>query len=109
MSDFWNRVREALSAQGTTQEWVARKIGIRPDSFSRWIGRGILPSVDQGAAIASALGTTTEYLVTGKDPEGLSPRIHALAKSLSILSEDDLSDVEALVANKLSKYPHKDA
>lgn len=65
--EFWDRVRDEIKKQNTTQAWVAGNIPIGPEKFSRWIVNGVMPNADQAQAIAKALGTTVEYLVTGED------------------------------------------
>ena len=42
-------------------------VGIAPNSFVYWKKRGTIPQADVAVAIAAALNTTVEYLVTGKD------------------------------------------
>jgi transcriptional regulator with XRE-family HTH domain len=81
MVSFWTRVKELIDSQNTTQEWVATKMGKRPDTFSRWISRDTMPTAEEAYFIASALNTTVEYLVTGKKQgllSGLSPPIQSL-------------------------------
>jgi transcriptional regulator with XRE-family HTH domain len=74
---FWERVEAEIGKAKTTQEWVAGKVGTRPDSFSRWKKKGILPDASEAVAIAHALGATVEYLVTGSDASDPWLREHA--------------------------------
>lgn len=68
---FWERVSIRIREQNTSQQWVASKIGVRPDSFSRWINRDVLPDAERATLIAKALGTTVEYLVSGEAPRAV--------------------------------------
>jgi len=68
--DFWSRLKNEIRAKDTTQEWVAGKIGVPFGTFRKWMTRKTYPSIKQGIEIAQLLGTTAEYLVTGKEPEG---------------------------------------
>lgn len=67
---FWDRVKARIKQQNTTQAWVAGKIGVPAQTFRRWslAEKEIMPDADQVVAIAAALGTTVEELVTGKAP-----------------------------------------
>mgnify|MGYP000156238730 CR=1 FL=1 len=91
---FWQRVKERIKALNTTQEWVASKIPIRADSFSRWIQRNTLPRADEAYRIAKALDTSVEYLLTGNDP-----MLSLEDKTLLVLAKkykDLLNDLEEL-------------
>ena len=72
--DLWDRIRGEIEAQKTTQEWVARQIGVRADLFRRWLSRKTMPNADQVVGIAEALGTSVEYLVKGIRPTYLSSK-----------------------------------
>jgi transcriptional regulator with XRE-family HTH domain len=62
---FWDRVRELIDSQNTTQDWLSAKIGKRPDTFSRWISRDTMPTAREAYLLARALNTTIESLVDG--------------------------------------------
>jgi transcriptional regulator with XRE-family HTH domain len=62
---FWERVKELIISQNTTQEWVSKMIGKRPDTFSRWITRDTVPSAKEAYFISKALHTSVEYLIDG--------------------------------------------
>jgi len=96
--DFWQRVLKKIDDERTTQAWVASKIGMRPDSFSRWISRDVWPGVDMGVGIAKALGTTAEYLVTGESAAEWKPtaRIASIVGCLMELDDHDLRAVATL-------------
>lgn len=63
---FWDRVKAEVKRQDTTLEWVALKTGISKRTLYGWIAKRVLARVDEAHAIASALGVTVEYLVTGE-------------------------------------------
>lgn len=66
MLDFWIRVKNKIKETGSTQDSVAAAIQERADNFSRWIQRDRLPDAEQTYKIASILGVSVEYLVTGE-------------------------------------------
>lgn len=64
-ADFWQRVKNLIKAQNTTQEWLAKSTGINFSNMKQQIFHKRMPSADDAVKIAAALGTTAEYLVTG--------------------------------------------
>jgi transcriptional regulator with XRE-family HTH domain len=65
---FWDNVEPLREAKNLTQKKLSNIIKVPFRTFQGWLSKGILPDVEQAAKIAAALGTTVEYLVTGKDP-----------------------------------------
>jgi transcriptional regulator with XRE-family HTH domain len=95
---FWDRVKSEIKSQNTTQEWVATKAGQKLRTFQGWISREIMPNADQAQAIASALGVTVEYLVTGTDSTDPWMREHFhLIEDLKTLTTEALEDQEAAI------------
>jgi len=101
--DFWQRVKTQIKSQDTSQAWVANKIPIGPEKFSRWISSNVMPKADQAQIIAQALNTTVEYLVTGK--ESVPDRIPAWAKEIV----EDLAVLPPDVRAVRAKDIHRDA
>jgi transcriptional regulator with XRE-family HTH domain len=100
---FWERVKNEVKAQNTTQEWLAKKADIIPGTIKQQIHHNRLPDVEQGQKMAIALGVTVEYLVTGKPPAGLPEDILAIARAAERLSPEGrkvaLHQVEALAVD----------
>ena len=67
--DFWKRLNALIKERKVTQEWVANQLGIKYPTFKNWSARHIIPDAIQSVAIAKALNTSVEYLVTGKEPD----------------------------------------
>lgn len=65
--NIWVRMKELVRNENTTQEWVAKSIGVSYRTFNGWISRKIMPNADQAYRIARALHTTVEYLVDGEE------------------------------------------
>jgi len=70
--DFWARLKNAIKAQNTTQEWVASKIGVSLSTFRKWMHRRTYPDLREGVEIAKLLETSAEYLITGFEPKELN-------------------------------------
>lgn len=64
--DFYERVKTLSKVQGVTVRSVIESCGINYDSYNSYKRYGNLPRTDESLAIAKALKTTVEYLVTGE-------------------------------------------
>ncbi|MDR1747439.1 MAG: helix-turn-helix domain-containing protein [Spirochaetaceae bacterium] len=67
MSDFAERLRETIEYTGLLQKEVAAKAGIKKRALDMYLGsQKSMPPADIAVQLASVLGVTVEYLVTGK-------------------------------------------
>ena len=69
MEEWARRVQELMSQTGRTQADLARACAIKPGCVSGWFGQGKptkMISGDNLVATANVLGTTAEYLMTGR-------------------------------------------
>jgi transcriptional regulator with XRE-family HTH domain len=83
---FWENVKEAVKAQNTTQEWVAKKAGISFNTFQGWISKGIFPRVNEAVRIAAVLNTSVEYLVNNAVRDN-TRAIRLIYQNLPIIEE----------------------
>jgi transcriptional regulator with XRE-family HTH domain len=67
--DFYERVKKLAKANKMTIETVVGQAGLSLASYNAYRRHENLPRADEAAKIAAALGTTVEYLVTGKEPD----------------------------------------
>ena len=67
MQKFWSRVRNQIRAHKISQEKFAQYIGVPRSTFFRWQKELISPDVATVYTIATALGVSMEYLLTGED------------------------------------------
>ena len=68
-AEFGKRVQELRKINGLTQEELAAKIGVDKLHISR-MERGVAAcSIDLLLDLASTLRVSTDYLLTGKNPE----------------------------------------
>jgi transcriptional regulator with XRE-family HTH domain len=65
---FWKRVNTLIKSQKTKQEAVAEQCNINYQTLRGWVTNHRFPDGNETYRIAAALGTTVEYLVTGKNP-----------------------------------------
>jgi transcriptional regulator with XRE-family HTH domain len=66
--DFYERVKKLAKANKMTIETAVGQAGLSLASYNAYRRHENLPRADEAQKIASALGTTVEYLVTGKNP-----------------------------------------
>lgn len=64
--EFYERVKQVAKSQNKTVRVVIENCGIKYDSYNSCKRYGNLPRADETVAIAKALNTTVEYLVTGE-------------------------------------------
>ena len=83
------RLKGQIKAKNTTQEWIARKIGVPFGTFRKWMTRKTYPNVKEGQEIAKLLDTSVEYLLTGTEPEDLNDTEWELIKIYRKLSSAD--------------------
>ena len=75
MEPWAKRMQDRMAETGHTQADIARACGIQPGSVSGWFGQGKptkMISGDNLVASAILLGTSAEYLMTGKGPRRAS-------------------------------------
>jgi len=73
--------------------------GLTRGSYNTYRRRGLLPRADEAVAIAAALGTTVEFLVTGKTSADwqLPPDLAPIIEDLAILDATELGTVKVMV------------
>jgi len=89
--DFFERVKTAAKARGTTIEYLAGKAGLTRGAWNTYRRRGLLPRADEASAVARELGMTVEYLVDGIEAAALGSADKALlakAKQYQMVLED---------------------
>jgi transcriptional regulator with XRE-family HTH domain len=68
--DFFDRVKDLVKQKTTfTLRAFIESMGLNYETYYSGKRRVTLPRADEAQKIAAALGTTVEYLVTGKEPE----------------------------------------
>ena len=67
ITDFWNRVNNAIKSQNITRKKFAESVNIPYNTFKSWLYYERSVEVETAYTIAVALGVSLEYLVTGHD------------------------------------------
>ena len=105
MSDFWKRVDEEIEYKGINRATLARKCDFSVTNIGQGIKLGSTPSAETAVKIASVLGVTVEYLVTGsnapankKDEESEQLRLYRKHSEIIKKCEQLSSEKEKLLA-----------
>ena len=67
MSDFWIRTNALIKQQNKTQRGLSIECGFSDRKIENQSSNDRIPDAVEAVAIAKALNTTVEYLVTGED------------------------------------------
>jgi transcriptional regulator with XRE-family HTH domain len=67
---FWAMVKATIKNQNTTQDWLASETRMPIGTLKQQIHFNRLPDTVQSYRIATALGVSVEYLITGVEPAG---------------------------------------
>ncbi len=100
LEEFKGRVLERMAACGMRFDRdVARSSGINESTYANlWKGdRKGLPYADHAVAIARALDTTVEYLVTGEGPQLVKPMDPDLMEICQLLQGVPTEKVKAML------------
>lgn len=65
------RIKERCTQKGTTMGTLERELGFANGTIRRWDDK--IPSLDRAYKLANSLEVSLEWLITGKEPEDLTP------------------------------------
>jgi len=103
MVDFASRLRSEINYIGLNQKEFAVKAGIKKRALDAYLGaQQSMPPADIAVKIASALGLSVEYLVTGKELRrsiDISKYIQFrdILDDLAILPDEILNPIKAMI------------
>lgn len=88
------KIQEALSAKGMTQKELAARIGVTETTMSRYVSGDREPKPNVLANIATALHTTSDFLLGIEDSEYDHPKIRRLiARNASSMTEQEKKEL----------------
>jgi len=103
MSDFSKRLRSEIEYIGLNQKEFAAKAGIKKRALDAYLRtQQSMPPADTAVKIASVLGVSVEYLVTGKeykksiDISGYL-QFRDILDDLAVLPEEILATLKAVI------------
>jgi transcriptional regulator with XRE-family HTH domain len=85
--DFYERVKKLAKTNKMTIETAVGQAGLSLASYNAYRRHENLPRADEAHKIAAALGTTVEYLVSGKEPDASRKYRDALQKIQDITNK----------------------
>ena len=95
--DFGNRVKELRKEKGWTQKELGNRIGVTYAQLNKYEGGTNAPPLDKLLALASALETTVDYLITGNLAEELPIHNTRLIKRFQELEAFSPEDQEMVI------------
>jgi transcriptional regulator with XRE-family HTH domain len=108
--EFANNLRAMMKRQNKTAKDLGNDTRLNYRTIEGWLdARKAIPRADDAVTVAHALSTTVEYLVTGQELSGLSPRLAAIARNLAHLPEVDIEEIETLIDLKISRQDKQEA
>ena len=99
-NDFWGRVRQRMMDLGLSMTDLSRLSGLPYGSIYRQINAGLIPSKHEHLEnIASVLGCSVDYLLTGerKEDNTLSPELMELVTHYKVLTDDQKRTVLVMI------------
>ena len=112
MPDFASRLRSEIDYIGLNQKEFAAKAGINKRALDAYLGvQQSMPPADIAVKIASVLGVSVEYLVTGREirqSRDISKYIQFrdVLDDLSILPVEILNPIKTMI-KAAADYEHK--
>jgi transcriptional regulator with XRE-family HTH domain len=104
MSDFSERLRSEIEYVGLSQKEFAAKAGIKKRALDMYLGtQNSIPPADVAVKIASALGLSVEYLITGRELRrsvDISPylQFRDVLDDLVLLPEEILIPIKKMIS-----------
>ena len=63
LQDIQKRLRESISNSGLSQLEIAKRIGVSPQTVSKYMKNDIFPALDTFAKLCSVLDVTSDYIL----------------------------------------------
>lgn len=82
---FWNNVKKILVEKNILQKDFADTLGINISTLKNQMTRNIIPDAESAVKIATALNTSVEFLVTGKEENPAAKELKELKEKLAAL------------------------
>lgn len=100
--ELWIRFNELLDHQGMTQVSLCDKLDINLSTMKHWKRVGAFPPSEDLFKIASLLGTTCEYLLSGYiGASRIEPELMNIINKLNKCDSDTRSKLLGIINNQL--------
>ena len=104
-----NRIDKLLKERNENRRHLASAIQISPTTISVWSTRGTIPAADTALNIANYFGVSVEWLLTGRERDGLTEEERRLLDGWRQLDGRDREDVLGVVEMKLERMSQSPA
>ncbi|MGN7723599.1 helix-turn-helix domain-containing protein [Chitinophaga sp. 22620] len=94
---FAERMQEKRQEKELSQQDLATLVETSKNMISRYETGKMVPSIEMGAKIATALGTTLDYLVLGFVPQITPNEAKTILVEVESLPEEDLKHIMAVI------------
>ncbi len=89
METLGDRIKTLMDKYGFTQKELASMVGVTESAMSRYLKDEREPKIEVISNLATALGTTSDYLISGTEPEDSVSELYRLvARSSARLTEE---------------------
>ena len=90
MERIGNRIQKLMKEKGYKQKELASMVGVTETAMSRYLKNEREPKMEVVANLATALDTTTDYLIKGVEPDGSFEDVYRLvARSASTMTDKE--------------------
>ncbi len=98
MEKLGDRIERLMKECGYTQAELASMVGVTAAAMSRYISNDRKPKAEVVANLATALNTTSDYLITGAEPQDDFAEIYQLvARSSAKLTTEQKMELMRLL------------
>jgi len=98
--DLIYRINQIIEAKGVRRDPDIYNI-VSSVTLSAWKNNGQIPKVNTIYNLAEFLGVSVEWLITGREADGLTQEERVLVAKYKDLSNDDKRNVQALIDSML--------
>ncbi|MGI5096542.1 helix-turn-helix transcriptional regulator [Treponema socranskii] len=101
--DIVDRIDELLKQRNLKRQVLADAVKFNVANIAHWKNRGNVPAADTALKIAQFFGTSVEWLITGKDPDGISDNDKKLLFDFHTISREGQEAVRTLLNGYVKK------
>ena len=96
-----DRIALLLKKSGYTQKELAGMVGVTEAAMSKYLSNGRQPRAEVIANLATALNTTSDYLIRGVEPENDFAKVYKLvARSAVSMSNEQRMELVRILVGK---------
>ena len=101
MERIGDRIRRLMDEYEYSQRELARMVGITPAAMSRYLSNEREPKAEVIANLATALNTTSDYLIRGQAPQdSFSETYRLVARGAATMTDEEKMKLMRLLIGK---------